>query len=77
MTFSEMKRKEVINVCDGRRMGCVCDIIFETGSCRLEAIVVPGPFKWVQWKPKNIIIPWQKIRKMGEDVILVDAGEGK
>lgn len=77
MTFSELKRKEVINVCDGRRLGCVCDIIIEVNSCRLEAIVVPGscsPMRLFS-SAKNIIIPWCKIRKMGDDVILVDAGE--
>lgn len=77
MTFSELKRKEVINVCDGRRLGCVCDIIIEMNSCRLEAIVVPGSFSPLHlFSPsKNLIIPWCKIRKLGDDVILVDAGE--
>ena len=44
MTFSDLRRKEVINVCDGRRMGCVCDIIIDVNTCRLDAIVVPGCF---------------------------------
>ena len=77
MTFSDFKKKEVINVCDGRRMGCVCDILIDLHSCRLEAIVVPGSFSLFSCfqKQKNVIIPWNKIRKLGDDVILVDAGE--
>ena len=77
MTFSVLKRQEVINVCDGRRLGCVCDIIIEMNSCRLEAIVVPGSFSPLHLfsSSKNLIIPWCKIRKLGDDVILVDAGE--
>lgn len=77
MTFSQLKRKEVINVCNGGRMGCVCDIIIDINLCRIEAIVVPGPFsfKCLLAPQKNIIIPWNKIRKIGDDVILVDAGE--
>ena len=75
MTFSDLKRKEVINVCDGRRMGGVCDIILDVESCRLEAIVVPGCISfWSTFtKSKNIVIPWNRIRKLGDDVILVDA----
>ncbi len=78
MTFTDLKRKEVINICDGRRLGCVCDVIIETNTCRINAIIVPGSFSMLNCfqKPKNIIIPWNKIRKLGDDVILVDAGEG-
>ena len=36
MNFTDLKRKEVINVSDGRRMGCICDIIIDVKSCRLE-----------------------------------------
>ncbi len=74
MTFSDLRRKEVINVCDGRRMGCVCDIIIDVNTCRLDAIVVPGCFSITSMfqKQRNIIVPWNKIRKLGDDVIIVD-----
>ncbi len=76
MTFCDLKRKEVINICNGGRLGCVCDIIFNVESRTLEAIVVPGNFNLFKFfNSKNIIIPWNKIRKLGDDVILVDAGE--
>lgn len=77
MTFTDLKKKEVINVCDGRRLGCVCDIIIDVNSCRLDGIVVPGVISLSNFfqKHRNIIIPWSKIRKLGDDVILVDAGD--
>lgn len=77
MTFSDFRRKEVINVCDGRRLGCVCDMIVDVSSCRISAIVVPGAFSFRGFfsKQKHLVIPWDKIRKLGDDVILVDAGE--
>ncbi|MBR2860629.1 MAG: YlmC/YmxH family sporulation protein [Clostridia bacterium] len=76
MTFTDLKRKEVINVSDGKRLGCVCDVIIEINTCRIDAIIVPGSFNLLcLQKPKSIIIPWNKIRKLGDDVILVDAGE--
>ena len=77
MNFSDLRRKEVINVTDGRRMGCIYDIIIDVNCARLEAIVVPGCFTLANifQKPKNIIIPFNKVHKWGDDVILVDAGE--
>ena len=77
MNFSDLRRKEVINITDGRRMGCICDIIIDVACSRIEAIIVPGCFSITQifQKPKNIVIPCNKIRKWGDDVILVDAGE--
>lgn len=77
MNFSDLKRKEVINVTDGRRLGMICDIIIDINNCRLEAIIVPGCFSLANMfqKQRNIIIPWCNIRKLGDDVILVDAGE--
>lgn len=77
MTFSDFKKKEVINVCDGRRMGCVCDLLIDIHSCRIDGIVVPGNFGLLSClqKQKNVVIPWNKIHKLGDDVILVDAGE--
>ncbi|MBR6765205.1 MAG: YlmC/YmxH family sporulation protein [Clostridia bacterium] len=74
MNFSDLRKKEVINVCDGRRMGCICDIIIDVNNCRLEAIVVPGCFSFSNLfqKQRNIIVPWNKIRKLGDDVIIVD-----
>lgn len=64
--------KEVINSCDGRRLGCVSDIEFDVCDGRITAIVVPlkGGFFGCG---EEIVIPWQKIQKIGEDVILVDA----
>ena len=77
MNFSDLRRKEVINVTDGRRLGCICDIIVNVNCSKLEAIIVPGCFTLsnIFQKPKNIVIPWNKICKWGDDVILVDAGE--
>lgn len=44
---------------------------FETG--KITAIVVPGSSKIFNIGSKNdITIPWDKISKIGDDIILVD-----
>lgn len=67
------KQKEVINLLDGRRLGYVQDVEanFDTGE--ITAIVVPGTSKMFSFGNKNdIIIPWKQIKRIGDDIILVE-----
>lgn len=72
---SDLKVKEVINVIDGRRLGNITDIEIDVETGRLTAIVVPGPGKFLGLFGRNddIVIPWEKINKIGYDIILVEA----
>lgn len=63
--------KEVVNSCDGRRLGYVTDIEFDVCDGRITAIVIP--VKTGFFGCENITVPWEKIQKIGEDIILVDA----
>lgn len=73
---SDLKLKEVINVIDGKRMGNITDIEIDIETGRLTAIVVPGIGKFLGLFGRNddVVIPWDKINKIGMDVILVEAG---
>ena len=67
------KQKEVINLTDGRRLGYVQDVEanFDTGE--ITAIVVPGNNKMFSIGNKgDIVIPWNKIKRIGDDIILVE-----
>ncbi len=67
------KQKEVINITDGKRLGYVQDVEanFETGE--ITAIVVQGNGKLFSLSNKNdVVIPWEKIKRIGEDIILVE-----
>ena len=75
--MSLFRNNEVVNLSDGRRLGygCDADVNFETG--RLEAIMVTGTGKLFGCTSKDaeLIIPFEKIRKIGDDVIIVDIEE--
>lgn len=73
-TFCELKRKEVINICDGARLGCICDLELDDESGVISAIIVPGPGKlWgLLRSDEELVIPYNRIKKIGDDVILVD-----
>ncbi len=68
----ELRQKEVININDGNRLGYVCDVEVSLSKGEIEAIVVPGKMKFINFSKKgDIVIPWCKICVIG-DVILVD-----
>ncbi|MBQ2718893.1 MAG: YlmC/YmxH family sporulation protein [Clostridia bacterium] len=69
----DFRDKEVINVCDGRRLGFVSEIEFDVCDGRITAIVVcaEGGLLGVK-KGEELVVPWDKIQKIGEDIILVD-----
>ena len=72
-SFTEMSRKTVINVADGKELGHVCDMVFN--NCGgIIGFVVPGKksfFKSIT-SSDNVFIPWNRIIKIGSDVILVE-----
>lgn len=72
----DFREKEVVNICDGKKLGCVAEIEFNVCDGKLTAIIVPieGGFLGLGGK-ERIVIPWEKIVRIGEDVILVN-GEG-
>ena len=73
-SFFEMRCKEIVNVCDGRRFGQISDIIFEGCGGKVLGFVVPSHKGWNLFgsKRQDIFIPYHCIVKVGEDVILVD-----
>lgn len=77
-SVSDLKLKEVINILDGKRLGTITDIEIDVESGRLTAIVVPGHGKFLGLFGRNedIVIPWEKINKIGSDVILVESVAG-
>ncbi len=69
----DFKHKEVINITNGRKLGFVTDVeaCFEDG--KINAIVVPGNSRKLGlFNNNDLVIPWSKIKLIGEDVILVE-----
>ena len=72
--FTEMRCKEVICISDGARLGFVCDVVVEAPEGCVVAIVVPGPCRFLGLfgRRDDYVIPWNCIRRIGPDIILVD-----
>lgn len=77
MRFCELQHKEVINVTDCKCLGNVKDLEFDECDGKIKTLIVPGPGKWMGCvcREFEIFIPWNKIVKIGPDIILVDIDE--
>lgn len=73
-TFTELRHKEVINICDGARLGKICDLELDDCNGSISAIIVPGESRMLGILKSNeeLVIPYCKIKKIGDDVILVE-----
>ncbi len=74
MRISELHCKEVICVATGARLGFVSDIEIRCPDGEITAILVPGPCRLfgVVGRSDDFVIPWNCIKRIGPDIILVD-----
>ena len=68
----DLRRLEIINLCDGVRLGCASDFEFDCEDARILALVIVGNCGLFGFgKEDDLIIPWNLIECIGEDTILV------
>lgn len=73
---SELQSKEVINVNSGQRLGMIVDVDIDLQAGKIEGIVVPQEENMFSFfsADNDLYVPWDRIYKIGEDVILVETG---
>ena len=80
LTYSELKKRYVINIVDGKCLGRITDIKFRFPEGRIEGVMVPGKRTCSIFSAFNkspLYIPEKRIIKIGGDVILVDLSCGE
>ena len=72
--MGELRQKEVISVKDGGRLGFVCDVEIDTHTAQVTALVVYGRSRLfgLLGREEDQYIPWDAVRRFGEDIILVE-----
>lgn len=70
----DFKHKEVINIKDGKRLGFVQDVCADLDTGNITSIIVPGSNKMLNIfsTGNEITIPWENVKCIGEDIILVE-----
>ncbi|WP_027718234.1 YlmC/YmxH family sporulation protein [Desulfovirgula thermocuniculi] len=76
MRLNELAGKEIVNLYDGSRLGVVgeSDVVIDTETGQIQAIILPrrgGPIGF--WLDRQqLVIPWEAVRKIGAEFIIVD-----
>lgn len=76
--ISHLRCKEIINVHDGSRYGYLGDAEIDLESGRVTALIVPGRLRLfgLLGREEDSLFPWDSVRRVGEDIILVEAQGG-
>lgn len=71
--ISDLRARDVINILDGKRLGNIIDIDLDLDNGRVLGLVLPGRAKGLFFsKREEVTVPWNKIIRIGRDVILVE-----
>lgn len=76
MRLYELTGKEMINIFDGMRMGTVgeSDMLVDSESGQIVSIILPNRGNALTfWADRQkMVIPWEAVKKVGREVIVVD-----
>lgn len=78
MKLSDLSSKDVISDIDGCRLGRVCDIDIDVKDGKISKVFInKGLRVFSSFNKERLEIPWSKIIKVGNDVIIVSDSYNK
>lgn len=78
MRYNEISGKEIVDITHGTRLGILGQIDLEINkeTGKIESFIIPS-YKWFGLKKEETesVITWEMIKKIGEDIILIEFDE--
>ena len=72
-SLNALRTMEVIDIRTGTKLGFIKDFVIDIKESKVKSILLPGMAKGWFSKDEDIEIPWNKVKKAGIEVILVDS----
>ena len=74
MKLSELQKKDIVNIKDGKRIGRISDVEFDPfNGYMIKFVIESSHFVRSLFSSEEVLtIKFTQIKKMGEDVILID-----
>ena len=74
MTIRELCEKEVVQLEQGVCLGRADDLAFDPATARLQSLILLGRPRLfgLLGREEDRYIPWDRVRRFGEDIILVE-----
>ncbi|MEG6615705.1 YlmC/YmxH family sporulation protein [Peptococcaceae bacterium 1198_IL3148] len=80
MRLSDLVGKEIVNIVNGSRLGIIgdSDLSIDVDSGQIKHIILPRRANMLNfWVDRqSMVIPWDLVRKVGEEVIIVELDQG-
>ncbi|HHY06324.1 MAG TPA: YlmC/YmxH family sporulation protein [Clostridia bacterium] len=76
--LSELIGKDIVNIQNGGRLGIVADsdLVIDTETGEIQSIILPSRSGFFSFLDRhNFTIPWSCVKKIGNEVIIVDLDE--
>lgn len=75
--ISDLQERQIVNIADGKCLGNIRDIELNILKGTIQALVLPGTggLRGFLQNQGEILIPWQKVVRIGVDVVLIDMPE--
>lgn len=72
--LEELKNKSVINIRNGSNLGFLDDVVIDTVTSKVISIVIYGKKKFfgILGREEDILVSWEDINIIGDDVVLVN-----
>ena len=72
--ITDMHDKEVINICDGTRLGYVDDFEVDTCTAQITALVICGRSRLfgILGRDPDVVVQWKDIEVVGDETVLVN-----
>ena len=71
MRLSELQGKDIINTIDGKKIGNIVDVNIGLNGNMESFVVEKGRFFFKLFGREEVLVRWDQVNKIGEDVILV------
>ena len=72
MNLSDLQNKDIINIIDGKKIGNIIDAKFNITNGVIEKLILAPSKSLFNLKNNTVEISFSKIKKIGEDVILIE-----
>ncbi len=73
MKLSELQKKDIVNIKDGKKIGRIVDVSFDINSgYMIDFVIEKTNFVKNIFNNNELRIKFTQIKKLGEDVILID-----
>lgn len=72
MRLSDLQSKDIVNIIDGKKVGKIIDVVIDDRGNMLSLVIQRTKMFRILPNGNEVEVKWDQIKKIGEDVILVN-----